>query len=92
MSDLLTEPETSQDSEIEEKKTSGSDSREYLVLVEQGPDVFKIVKKVEASNAEGAIKDVEPDPTKRYAAVPARNWNVGKPSVRTVTQVSIDFE
>ncbi len=82
--------DVSQDSEM--KRTSGSDSREYIVFAEISPGVFEVVGHFDATNAEAAIKEVEPTSTHRYAACPVRNWSVGKPIVKTITQVSIEFE
>lgn len=95
----LVSEQLTQGSELKESKdketatkSSGSDSREYIVFVEKAANTFEILGTFDAQNAESAIKTVDPDANKRYAAVPARNWSVGRPKVRTITQVSVEFE
>lgn len=92
MSQTLTEPLTPPKPEPEEKEERSSE-RDYFVFVEGPGDTWKKLTTVTASSAEGAIKSIQDAKEgARYAAVPVRNWSVGKPKIKVVTQVSIEFE
>lgn len=67
---------------------------EYIILESRSPGTWAELKKVTAASAEYALKELG-DAAKqeaRYVAVPTRNWHPGRPKVKTVTSLSIEFE
>lgn len=82
------EPAAAEDEPTEKESVT----REYIVFVEHGPDMWRRLDTVVAGDPASAVKTLEPDATKRYAVVSARFWQVGKPQVTQITQVAIEFE
>lgn len=87
-----TEEETSVAPTEEKPVEQEGPIREYIVFVETSPDNWRRLDTVVAGDPGSAVKALDPDPNKRYAAVSSRFWQVGKPKVRQITQVSIEFE
>lgn len=83
-----------EESEAEDGKKKGTDSREYHVFQEGNTNQWIHVGSHVATNADGAIKALGESLKEgaRYAACPSRNWTVGKPKVKVETTVTLEFE
>lgn len=73
-----------------EKETEDKGTREYVVLMDAGEDMFKKVASVEAGSVEAAIKALGGQLTNgsKYIAVPARSWRPQEIAIQTTTTVS----
>lgn len=70
-------------------------SREYIVLEERGATgTWVETKRVVASSPEEALLSLEGELKQgvRYAVPPSRFWRPGKPRIKTVTTVDIDWD
>lgn len=85
-------PEGTQGEDDEATEPELPTVREYIVFEETTQNTWKRLESINAGSAEGALKAIKPSENKRYAVVAGRYWQVGKPKVRQVTQVSIEFE
>lgn len=86
------EEELFQKSEMADDKEKRSDTREYLIFQEGNTGNWAEFGKATASNADAAIKAMDPKEGVRYAAVPVRNWSVAKAKVKVETTTSLEFE
>jgi hypothetical protein len=101
MSETAAQPPLSETETTEPEATGGEQATEqpserrvpeYHVFVEVSPDTFKKVATVNAIDPAAAIESQEPDAKARYAVCASRYWQVGRPKVEQITQVSIEFE
>lgn len=86
------EPISDSETGAEKDKKKGSETREYLVFQEGNSGNWAEFGHAVAANADAAIKSVSPKEGVRYAACPARNWSVAKPSVKVETTTTLVFE
>ena len=79
-----------------EKDKTGTTTREYIVLEQRAKDgPWNEVKRVTASDVEGALNSLGDRPQARqssYVAVAERYWRPATPKVETTTTVTLSFD
>lgn len=80
----------SQDSE----KGKSDSSRDYIVLESSDLASWRIVKEINASSAESAIRALGSTlkEGQHYVAVPQRNWRPATPKIETKTTIALRLE
>ncbi len=84
--------ESGAEEEKEDKADKRSDTREYLIFQEGNSGNWAEFGKSIGSNADQAIKAMDPKEGVRYAAVPSRNWSVAKAKIKIETTTTLEFE
>ena len=99
MSTTQQEPlvETEQDEQTEQaepKDKAGTSTREYVVFEQRSDKAWLEVKRVVASDVEGALDSLGADlkQSSKYVAVAARYWRPASPVIETQTTVTLNFE
>ena len=68
----------------------GANERTYVVFEQVGPDTYKIIAKVVASDTDEARQSIGQEKLKdtEYAAVAQRYWQPSKPRIEQTTTIS----